>query len=38
MMADYEDLPESEAGEIYVKRFPNPGVLVKEHSKFPCAK
>ena len=37
MLEDYEDLQESEATEIYVKRFKNQEVFVKEHFEFPCA-
>ena len=37
MIADYEDLQESEASETYVKRFQNQEVFVKGEHEFPCA-
>ena len=37
MIADREDLQELEAAEIYVKRFTNQEVFVKERYEFPYA-
>ena len=37
MIADYEDLQESEGSEIYVKRFRSQEVFVKGDHEFPCA-
>ena len=37
MIADYEDLEESEAAEIYVKKFNDQEVFVKEHYEISCA-
>ena len=37
MIADYEDLSQSEASEICIKRFKSQEVLVKEHQEFLCA-
>ena len=37
MIADYEDLQESEASEIYVKGFQNQEVFVKEDYEYQCA-
>ena len=36
MIADYEDLQESEAADIYVKRFKKQEVFVKDDYEFPC--
>ena len=37
MIKVYEDLQGSEAAEIYVKRFKNQEIFVKEDYEFPCA-
>ena len=37
MIADCEDLRESEASNIYVKRFKNQELFVKGEYEFPCA-
>ena len=38
MMADYEDLRETEVSEICVQRFKNQEVFVKEDYGFPCGR
>ena len=38
MIADCEDFQESEASEIYVKRFKDQEVFLQENYEFPCAK
>ena len=37
MIADYDDLQESETSEIHVKRFKSREVFVKGEYEFPCA-
>ena len=37
MIADHEDVQESEASEVYVKRFTSRDVFVKGEYEFPCA-
>ena len=37
MVADHEDVQETEASDINVNRFKSQEVLVEEHYAFPCA-